>query len=70
MRPRATMPFSCDIRVRVTKLFNAISATHSARSPASWGQAHHGLVVMPAVLSLDIVDANSGAIWPRRTLEK
>jgi hypothetical protein len=52
------------MRVRVTKLFNAISDTHIARSPTSCDQAHQDLVVMPAVLSPDMVNPSFGAIQP------
>jgi len=49
------------MRVRVLKLFKAISDTHIARSPISCDQAHHGLVVMPAPPSLDMVNPSFGA---------
>jgi hypothetical protein len=49
------------MRIRVLKLLKAISNTHIARSPISCDHAHHGLVVMPAPPSLDMVNPSFGA---------
>jgi hypothetical protein len=64
-RPRATMPFWCDMRVRVLKLLNAISAMQKARRPASCSPTHQGLVVVMAALPLfGVLVRTRYTAWP------